>query len=246
MRVELAFDANVKYHQKLYEGQHVTTEKDGYVKLELYPYKSIRAEVWPCTDAGIDQLQRIGNAIALRFSYKDRLFCPYRAYLKITSTLVDKNSQVKMGAKGREIVLFGTQMAVSQSIDGSLMLGVNKGVVEVSYLGLEPRRVEAGYFIRSQDGQPVSEPIRAELPQLKYAIALGNGRYRMCTNPDNQIDGQNYLTRISGIDLLCSDARLGDALEIRSPTGDSIRVMPCPVGAAKNGYPVASHISSIQ
>lgn len=205
------------------------TASDGYVKLELHPYKSIRAEVYPCTETGIDQLQRVGSAIALRFSYKDRLFCPYRAYMKITSTLVNKNSKVKLSAKGREVTLFGTEMAVSQAVDGSLLLGVSNGALGVSYLGTD-RRIEAGFFVRSRDNQPISEPIRAEPPQVKYAIALGNGLHRMCTNPDNQLDGKNYLTRISGVDLLCSDVKLGDVLLIKSPTGEQVKVMPCPSG----------------
>lgn len=111
-------------------------------------------------------------------------------------------------------------MAFSAGSDGSLLIGVSNGSVDIGYLG-STQSVNPGYYLRSKDGEFLPNPIPAPKAEFAGVFARGTNQYDACTYPDNQIVGVEAFNRMySNTSMLCTSAQMGDKLTVVTPTGE--------------------------
>lgn len=190
---------------------------------ELGIYKSVRVEVEGCTIFDIPLLQRRLNGIVLKFGYRNKLFCPYTPQIRITSTLKDPSSSVSVDAIGRQIRAIGTQWAVSRNQDNTLLIGVERGLANVTYLS-NSVSIPSGYYIQSNDGRPLGNPQLASPPDLMVVFDRGKGIFRFCTTPDNIIvakKADTSLYQISNIKLHCLEGSADTVVTVKNPLGQA-------------------------
>lgn len=218
LRVVNALDASVSEGQKLRQGQSAIAKSNGFIRFELDPYRSIRVEAWSCTKVMVEQLQPFGSGVAFKVGYGNILFCPYKAYLKITSTLKSPQSGAKASANGRQITLRGTELAVSQGRNNETLIGVSRGFADVGYLNSD-QSITPGYYLRSVDGQALPAPIWAGTPALESVATLPNGIHRVCTKGDRKLISKLGRIPVYLGEKLCLDTTLDDEMTELLPTG---------------------------
>jgi hypothetical protein len=218
--VYAANNSTVQIGQKMRSGNFLYSKDLGYVELYLEPYRSTRVQIFNCTYFKVDNLSRVGHGIILNLSYNDIAFCPYKSSIKITETRKDKNTKTKGIFKGREIVLYGTELYISKSVeDNEILIGVNNGEVNVNYFTNNPINITNGYFIKSKDNKTPSDLILSPLPNLE-SIGKYNGLNRVCTNQYNTLI--STLGKIPKLiyDKKCVDTELTDRMFVINPSGN--------------------------
>jgi hypothetical protein len=218
LRVIQSAFSSVNQSNFLIKGDRFNTGANGLIDFELYPYKSIRIRVFPCTDGTITELRRYGDGVILNFSQRNKMFCPYNSSIKISSTLKDRNSSIKTSVKGRVITLNGTE--ANFTIDkGAILFGINKGSGVMEYEGQKSSVVIPGYFVKSKPDMPISNLIVSPPVYLKSIKTLSNGKSRVCTDIDNKlyssIGNISYLLNNSR----CLDTTVNDTMRVVTPTG---------------------------
>lgn len=221
LEVLSASDANVKFKQQIKGGDRVLTNRNGFAFMTLQPWKSINIDQLACTDFAVEQLAPTGDGTILSVSYKNRLLCPSRAFVRVTSNFVSTKSGIKGDVAGRLVRLKGTQMAASTAADGSLLIGVNEGTVEVAYWGTE-QAIAPGEYLRSLDNSPLPLPKMAPEPYIDSIGRQKSGLYRVCTHLDNQILVGGIAPPQTGKGQTCADIPMDVQWVVVTPTGKSL------------------------
>lgn len=206
------------FGQHIRSGGRVLTDHHGFAFLQLYPWKSIKIEQLACTELKVHQLSPVGDGVALSISYKNRLFCPSRALVRITSNFVSQKSGITGDLAGRLVKLNGTQMAASTAVDGAALLGVNEGSLDASY-GRSTQAIASGQYVRSLDNSPLPPPQISPEPYIDSVGRQKSGLYRVCTHLDNQILVDGIAAPQTGENQTCADLTLDTKWLVLTPTG---------------------------
>jgi hypothetical protein len=218
LQVESETNSSVFKGNKLKTSNFLYSEKSGYVDLYLYPYKSVRVQIFNCTFFQVENLSRVSDGINLNVIYKNIPFCPYKSSIKITSTVKSKNTKVKGKFKNRQVNLYGTELYISESLDSDeILIGVNKGIVQVKYNN-ESVNIFENYFIKSKNYLGFSDLIKPPLPILE-SVKKVNNLNRVCTHKYNTLISMLGIFPKLINDKKCIDTTLNDRMLVISPTG---------------------------
>lgn len=212
-------DSTVKVGNKLKTNNFLYSNNYGYVDLYLNPYRSTRIQIFQCTYFKVENLSRVKNGISLNLTYSNINFCPYKSSIKITATYKDKNSKLKGKFKNREISLYGTEVFISESFNNEILIGADKGIIDIKYFDNKSKFIYPKYFVISKDNKSISDLLISPQPSLE-SVGKINNLNRVCTNKYNALISKlGKLPKLIN-DKKCIDTQLNDIMLVINPSGN--------------------------
>jgi 5'(3')-deoxyribonucleotidase len=218
--VKSSVNSFYKTGDKLFNKANIETYNNSYIDLYLKPYNSVRIQVYSCTNLIIDNLARFNDGILVSIDYKNIVFCPTKSKIRITSTLVDKDSKIKGKFKQRKVLFEGTDILVSENIDNNILIGTSNGKINIEYIN--KATVKENYYIESKDNNHLPLPKLAPEPYLESVARLTNNLNRVCTNENNLIESQLGNKPFKLNNKLCLDTTINDKIKVFNPTGKGL------------------------